>query len=211
MSRRRNRTFILLDEDEGALTGNVFTKFALDWIFIAIILFAFYAPKKKDAEKPSLVQEVGALMIEAAWEPGPHDMDLWLTEPGSNKPIGFSNRAGKNCDLLRDDLGTTNDPLPNNQENIVCRVLPPGEYIVHVYYFNTNESGRMKPIDVTVVVSTWSKAFHIYEKRIIRTASLGKVKDTATVASFTVLPSGDIDNTSINDIPRELFNGNAKP
>ncbi len=95
------------------------------------------------AEPPGNV----AVFIE--WEPGPHDVDLWVTGPGEPKPVGYSNKSGRLWNLLRDDLGTSNDRTPSNHETSYTRGIEPGEYIINVHCFNC----RSLPMRVDVEIS----------------------------------------------------------
>ena len=77
----------------------------------------------------------GTMNVEIRWEDARNvDVDLWVKAPG-DPPVGFKRLGGKVFNLLRDDLGTWNDPLLLNYENAYSRGLPDGKYIVNVHYY----------------------------------------------------------------------------
>ena len=62
------------------------------------------------------------------------DVDMWVKAPDL-VPVGYSNLGNQSCNLLRDDLGTQDDPLDGNHEQLVCRDLRRGEYVFNIHYF----------------------------------------------------------------------------
>lgn len=80
-------------------------------------------------------KQPGNMVITAVWPSGPIDVDLWVKGPNEKIAVGYSNRAGRVFNLLRDDLGTMSDDLPLNYENSYSRGLPAGEYTVNLHYY----------------------------------------------------------------------------
>lgn len=78
----------------------------------------------------------GVMAVTISWAPGPIDVDVWLSAPSEKVAVGYSHKAGEVWSLLRDDLGTSNDNSPINQENAYARETPPGEYVVNVHCFS---------------------------------------------------------------------------
>lgn len=89
----------------------------------------------------------GNLVASIAWLAGGIDVDLWVGH--GDDAVGYSNKSGKVWSLLRDDLGTANDPTPLNMEAAFTRGLPDGEYIVNVKCFGC--AGKV-PVPVSVEV-----------------------------------------------------------
>ncbi len=101
---------------------------------LTVIMLASLNPPQKDEEA---AQQPGNLAITMCWPEGNYDVDLWVKAPGDDKPVGYSNRGSKTLNLLRDDLGTANDSMPVNCENVFSRGLPDGEWIVNVHAYKT--------------------------------------------------------------------------
>lgn len=114
-------------------------------LFFVITLIAQVHPVTEDDPQ----EPPGNLMVSIAWPAGPIDVDLWLLAP-KDSPVGYSNKSGKVWNLLRDDLGTANDPTPINAEFAVTRGLPDGEYVVNVHCFDCGKS--ILPVPVTVEI-----------------------------------------------------------
>lgn len=77
----------------------------------------------------------GNLIVSIAWPEGNDDVDLWVLAPGDEKAVGYSNRGSKTANLLRDDMGTVNDSMPFNKEDVYSRGLPAGEYVVNLHCY----------------------------------------------------------------------------
>jgi hypothetical protein len=92
----------------------------------------------------------GMISVEIRWPDGlDTDVDLWVLAP-QDRPVGYSNRSARFFDLLRDDLGFSNDGLDLNYENAYTRGAPDGEYVVNLHLYS-NLSGVL-PIPVTMEV-----------------------------------------------------------
>lgn len=85
-----------------------------------------------------------------AWEDGATaDLDLWVKLP-ANPPIGYTSRNTLYGDLLRDDLGRTNDPTDANLEMTCARVKRVSEGVkVAIQLYNPH--GDLPPIRAEVV------------------------------------------------------------
>lgn len=116
-------------------------------LVIITILLIFQNPPVPPTEAAS-TEAPGQMIITAAWNSGPHDVDLWVTGPGETRSIGYSNRAGRLFNLLRDDLGTSHDELPLNFENVYSRGLPAGQYTVNLHGYSL----RAGPVTVKVEI-----------------------------------------------------------
>lgn len=192
------------------LQVNFWQKAAL-W-FMAFMLIAMLAvsPKKKEEAKKEEVKSAGDMMIEIHWQDKLDiDIDLWAKSPDDERPVGYSNRAGKTFNLLRDDLGKKNDSTDRNFEMLYARGLPAGEYIVNVHYFLSHERDQTPeemPVDIiisTKVTGTFDGPDHM-EQVIVRKVVLRELGEEITVVRFVVKEDGKLDKESINDFHQEL-------
>lgn len=206
------------------LQVNFWQKAAL-W-FMGLMLFTLLAVsiKKKEETKRGDVTSVADMTVDIEW-PGCKkyeqsgefpvcmeridiDIDLWVKSPDDERPVGYSNRAGKTFNLTRDDLGITNDVTDRNTETASTRGLPAGEYIVNIHYFLSHEPGDAPEVPVNVVISTKTagvgKATSGMKQIITRKAVLRVQGEEITVVRFVIKENGELDKESINDFYQEL-------
>ena len=175
------------------------------FFFLFVIVTALLVTRAKQSEDASTLPDLGRILIEIEWPAGATDIDLWILEPGTTKPTGFSNRGGRICDLLRDDLGNRNDPMPGNHESILCRTAPPGEYTLAAYYYTNYSSDAGAPVPVTAVISFWDDDRRRFVSAHTVTLELANPKEYKTIASFTIRDDGALDPSSIHTIERNIF------
>jgi hypothetical protein len=189
---------------------NFWQKAAL-W-FMAFMLYSLLSvsPEKKEEAKKEEAQSFGDMTIFISWpDKVDLDIDLWVKCPPDDKPVGYSNRAGKTCNLQRDDFGKDNDSTDLNFELVSTRGLPAGEYIVNIHYFSNRHGIVGVPeIPVKVVISTKVQSVNkdtVGMREIItRTATLRVEKEELTVVRFVIREDGELDKESINDFYEEL-------
>lgn len=100
-----------------------------------IMLIPWVNPPGEESKDAEETKASGQLIFEIEWKPGlPVDVDMWVKAPGL-VAVGYSNLGNQSCNLLRDDLGTQDDPLDGNHEQLVCRDLRRGEYVFNLHYF----------------------------------------------------------------------------
>jgi hypothetical protein len=105
---------------------------ATDFLFLLVLAFVLLInPPTLDGE----VDAPGNMTAAIIWPEGSTDVDLWVTGPGQPRATGYSNRAGRLWNLLRDDLGTAGDNTPLNFEHAYSRGLPAGEYILNAHCY----------------------------------------------------------------------------
>lgn len=119
--------------------------------FVAVVILLLpwiNPPGSKAAEE---VNPPGDVVFEATWPNGlDADVDQWVAA-GKATPVGYSNKGGKACNLLRDDLGALADPLEINHEMIVCRgVKIAGEYVFNLHLFRNNTETLPVPVNIRV-------------------------------------------------------------
>lgn len=200
-------------------------KFMIAFMILALMSLPFVQPiQKKEEAKKEEVKSVGDMMVDIVW-PGCKkyeqtgglpvcveridvDVDLWVKSPDDEKPVGFSNRAGKTFNLTRDDLGTTNDVTDRNMETASTRGLPAGEYIVNIYLFKNYEPD-FPEVPVEIVISTRTTGVNGESARmkqiITQKAVLRIDREEITVVRFVIGEDGNLDPSSVNDYFKGLF------
>lgn len=196
-------------------------KFMIAFMILALMSLPFVQPvQKKEEAKKEEVKSAGDMTVEARW-PGCKkytqtdklpvcseridiDIDLIGKTPDDERPVMYSNRAGKTFNLIRDDLGTANDSTDENTETLVTRGLPAGEYIINLHYFENREPGESL-IEIAVDVVIRTKDITGGMKEILkRNVVLHSKGDEATVVRFTIKEDGELDKESVNDFFEEL-------
>ena len=180
----------------------LFLTLACFLIIIVLLLphIAVDQEKDKDEDPPGLV------IVEISWQPKTHtDIDLWVKSPNDARAIGYSNQNGKGFNLLRDDLGSDNDPLPENYENAYARGLTDGEYIVNVHAY----SDRDNALPLRVYCAGRVKGSHsstVIGKKVV---ILKRLYQEITVFRF-VLKDGRLDGR-VYDVPIKLRSSTTTP
>jgi hypothetical protein len=120
------------------------------FVLMTILMMTVMNPpaKSSEAEGP---RPPGNMSVEIQWpDKLDADVDLWVQAPG-DVPVGYSNKAGKIFNLLRDDLGKAQDMSDLNYEIAYSRGMPPGEYTVNVHMYQA--IGVTFPIPVKVNIT----------------------------------------------------------
>jgi hypothetical protein len=162
------------------LTRDLLLNMLLGLVALVVLTLAnINPPAEADPQK-----QPGNLVASIAWPAGPVDVDLWVSY--ANEPaVGYSHKSDKVWSLLRDDLGTANDPTPINMEYATTRGLPDGEYAVNVKCYGC--AGHV-PVDVGVDVRlaegglVWSGPVALVADKQERTAIRFRVADGRVVA-----------------------------
>lgn len=148
---------------------NRLTQLAFRDLFIglmAVFFLYFLVPHKPhDHETDVGAAPQGELRVEITWPQEYNvDIDLWVYSPEGGL-VGYSNKGSKNCNLLRDDLGTDPhvDPLPVNFESTTCRKFIAGEWVINVNFYGGPESFR-ENIPVTIVVTEYTAGIKVIAK-----------------------------------------------
>lgn len=114
---------------------------------VALALIQPPVVRSSAGDKPVCV-----MAVDIKWKDGlDADVDLWVKGP-MDKPVGYSSRAGRVFDLVRDDLGGVSDIVRRNDERACARNLLDGSYVVNVHLYRPSGSGDL-PIRVDVAVS----------------------------------------------------------
>jgi len=161
---------------------------------IVVLFFMFFLVRPVVTEEAEDAKSPGNMIVSAAWPDGPIDVDIWLIGPGETNAIGYSNRAGKLFNLLRDDLGTNGDSMPLNYENAYSRGLPAGQYIINIHGYSL----RTGPVDVAVEIR-FGRQGHPPKLFLEETLTLAQAQER-TVVSFRLDDKGEVVPGSVNRV-----------
>ncbi len=142
----------------------------------------------------------GNIMVQLWWAPGVDaDVDLWVEAPGDT-PVGYSNRAGRTFNLLRDDTGRSADPMSRNYELAVGRGTPAGEYTVNVHLYRSRD--RQMPIEgrVSVTLQNGGEPKEILSQRVVLTHE----DHEQTAMRFALSDQGEIKPGSVFHVHKPL-------
>lgn len=195
------------DSDDGAGTvfRDVIMLALMGFVVIVILLLPHINPS---AQKESVdINPPGNVIVEIQWPDDlDTDVDLWVQGPG-DVPVGYSNKGGKLFNLLRDDLGKSNDATTINYENSFSRGIVEGEYTINLHLYR-NISGVL-PITVIVVVSVKENPDASTKQILTRTVDLLSVGQEITVFRFELNKHGKLDVESVHDIYKSLRSGRS--
>jgi hypothetical protein len=171
--------------------------FALVAGFMAMACMAVVA--KTTPQDPGT--QIGNLTVEMQWPAGSEsDIDLWVQPPG-DRPIGYSRKTGKVCDLIRDDLGATHDLASRAMEMVACRTASPGEYVVNVYAYTFRDHAA---IPVRLFVRHQRAGENTIEPLLTQTTTLDHNGQEVTVARFTLDRAGQLVQGSVGNLYKGL-------
>lgn len=181
----------------------------LGFVLMFFILIVFINTGKKEKENLSEVKSPGSLVVHLVWDHDTDvDLDLW-GKPPDDFPIGFSNRENSSCNLLRDDLGKTNDLFNENFENIYCRNLIPGEYIFNIHFYGLKDKSQEinYKVEVSIIAPTPKGTRMSKVVKYIKDHFLASEKGVErTLIRFKINEEGLIDDSSINNEFVSLLN-----
>ena len=172
---------------------------ALLVVFMAMAALALVAATKVQ----SAGVRQGSLVIQLRWDHARDaDVDLWVKAP-DDAPVGFSHPGDRHCNLLRDDLGRQLDPESRNEELVVCRGQPAGEYVVDVMLYHSYDGSL--PVATTVEVSRLDAdgVITVLHRRL----ELAREGEQATVWRFALARNGDLVPGSVNHLFLPLYAG----
>ena len=119
----------------GTLFRDIILVMVAGLIAIVIIMIPYIndpGKKKEDDVSPP-----GNVIFEMFWDDNANvDIDGWVLGPGDSAPVGWTNRASSQFNLLRDDRGHRNDHSGRNYENFYSRGVLPGEYVFNTHWYS---------------------------------------------------------------------------
>jgi hypothetical protein len=188
------------DDDSGIIFRDVVTLALVGIVALVVILLAHINPPGKNADND--VTPPGNVIIEITWDKDlDTDIDLWVQAPG-DVPVGYSNKGGQVFNLLRDDLGHTNDPSDVNLETAYTRGIPAGEYTINVHFYR--QKSVTTPVAVNVVARVKADNNSSIRNLVSRTVTLDHQGREFTAFRFRLTPEGKLVEDSINTIQRPL-------
>ena len=187
------------DDDGGTVFRDVIMLALLGFAAFVIMLLPHLNPPTTDA---AAAEPPGNVLVEVRWaDEVDADVDLWVEAPG-DRPVGYSNKSGRLFNLLRDDLGHSNDATALNYEVAFSRGVRPGPYTVNLHLYR-NRSGGL-PIEATVVVRVKSDndgPLRLVSEKQITLTSVGQ---ELTVVRFDLDSRGRLVPNSVHTLPRAL-------
>lgn len=183
-----------------------------DLLFNALLTFTFLffmvLLLLNPPAKSGIIDPKAEFMITASWEDGsPNDIDTWVEGP-DGKLVWFKHTQDGLMHLDRDDRGLTNDMQlvngreiinPINQEVITIRGRPPGEFVVNLHYYHS-ENGREVP--VTVYVAEVNPKLRILH---YATSTLKREGEEKTAVRFSINHDGKVEK--INKLQKSIVRG----
>jgi hypothetical protein len=104
--------------------------------------------------------------------------------------------------LLRDDLGHTNDPSDVNLETAYTRGIPAGEYTVNVHFYRQKSVNA--PVTVNVVARVKADSNGSIRNLVSRAVTLDHQGRELTAFRFRLTPQGKLVEDSITTLQRPL-------
>jgi hypothetical protein len=137
------------DDAESTVFRDVILLALLGFVTIVVLLLPHVRPP---VEAKEATERPGDIMVEARWPDDlDTDVDLWIEAPG-DRPVGYSNRGGQYFNLLRDDLGHSNDVTKLNYEFAFSRGAPQGEYTVNLHLYRNVSKAKTIPVTVAITL-----------------------------------------------------------
>lgn len=188
------------DDDSGTVFRDMLFIVLFGFIACVVLLLPYINPPAKAAAKS--VEPPGNIVFEATWPAEiDADVDLWIGAPGGER-VGYSAKSSPLMNLLRDDLGHANDRSGMNYEVAYTRGIVPGEFVVNVHFYRSNDS--VLPVPVRVVASVKRSAAVSAEQIVVADLSLRAVGGETTAFRFRLNADGRLVPGSVNKVFRSV-------
>lgn len=186
-----------------------------DLLFNALLTFTFLfliaLLLLNPPAKTGIIDPKAEFIITVSWPDGdPNDIDVWALGP-KNAKVWYKRTQQGLMHLDRDDRGNANDTQvvdgktitnPLNQEVLTIRGRPPGEYVINLHYF---KSENKQPVPVTVYFAEVNPVLKVIS---YTTETMVKENDELTALRFTLTAQGKI--TNINKLQKSVVKANQK-
>jgi len=188
------------DEDGGETVFRDVIFLALaGFVAVVLMLLPHLNPPAKASND---VSSPGNVIVEVRWPDELNvDVDLWVQAPG-DVAVGYSNKAGRVFNLLRDDLGFQTDATKLNYEVSYSRGVPSGEYIVNLHLYR-DLSGQL-PLPVDIMVSVKPDAQTSAKQILSTSVKLKRQGEELTAFRFELDKNGKLRAGSVHDLPKPL-------
>lgn len=194
------------DLDIDPFTDLIFNTLLTFTFLFLISLFLLNPPAKS-----GIIDPKAELLITVSWpDNNPDDVDVWGAGPGDTL-VWYMHPQDGLMNIDRDDRGMANDTQlvngqvisnPLNQEVLTVRGRTPGEYIVNLNYFKSEDH---KPVPVKVYLADVNPKLQVlYYGEFV----LQHEKDEITAFRFTI--DGDGKVTNINQLQKSLVKAQEK-
>lgn len=178
----------------------------LTFTFLFLVALMFLNPPAKTG----IIDPKAEFLITVSWEDGdPNDIDTWVEGP-NDELVWFKQPQAGLMHLDRDDRGLANDMQlvngreiinPLNQEVVTIRGRSPGEYIVNLHYYRS-ENNRAVP--VTIYLAEVNPSLNVLH---YTTAVLENESQEITAVRFTINAAGKA--TKINNLQKKVVRTGA--
>lgn len=186
-----------------------------DLLFNALLTFTFLfliaLLLLNPPAKTGIIDPKAEFLITISWPDGdPNDIDVWAAGPGGQQ-VWFMKPQDGLMNIDRDDRGLANDKQvingkeivnPLNQEVLTLRGRPPGEYVVNLHYYKSENS---QPVPVSVYLAEVNPKLKVLHYSTIDMTEEGQER---TAVRFTVTPNGSVIN--INQLDKTLVRDQNK-
>ncbi len=169
--------------------------------FLLIVTMMFINPENKQGK----INPKAEYIITTSWPDwSPDDIDTWVESPRGDL-VWFRNPEAGLMHLDRDDRGMLNDYIvvngkkvanPLNQEIVTIRGVIPGEYVVNVHYYHSDDH---KPVPVQVKVE---KVNPVLEVVYYGNVTLEHEGQEETMVRIKIAPDGSV--LATNNLPKHL-------
>lgn len=198
-----------MSKRDRSLATTLFTFNDLLWALLACFMFTTVllvtVISKSKTDKTSDEKPAGSISVYVYWKDGIDlDIDTHLSSP-DDKHVFFAKLSGKTWNLLRDDLGKTNDAGPRNFENAYARGLPAGDYVVNIHAFRGADALYPAEIEAEVVITANPNAGKGGQKIVKQTVKLYRTGEETTLVRFTIDGKGNVVPGSVNHIFKSLL------
>lgn len=184
-----------------------------DLLFNALLTFTFLFLISllliNPPAKSGIIDPKAEFLITVSWEDGSaNDIDTWVEGPQGTL-VWYKQTQNGLMHLDRDDRGVTNDTqvvdgkeIVNllNQEVVTIRGRPPGEFIVNVHYY---KSENQLDVPVTIYVAEVNPTLKVLHYASLNLKQEG---DEKTAVRFSLDEQGKVEN--INTLQTSLVGDN---
>lgn len=194
------RELDLFDEESGTTVFRDVIMLALaGFVTLVMLLLPHVRP---EAVADAAERAPGNMIVELRWPDELNvDVDLWVQAPG-DEPVGYVNKNGRVFDLLRDDVGASEDLTALNYEFAYSRGAPAGEYVVNVHLYR--KKGHAEPVPATIAVSLKQTGAASAKEILAHRVLLHRTGQEVTVFRFELDEQSRFVSSSVHDMPKTL-------
>lgn len=194
------RELDLFDEESGTTVFRDVIMLALaGFVTLVMLLLPHVHP---EAVTETADRAPGNMIVELRWPDDLNvDVDLWVQAPG-DEPVGYINKNGRVFDLLRDDVGASEDLTALNYEFAYSRGAPAGEYVVNVHLYRKKE--HVESVPATVAVSLKEAGAASAQEILAHRVVLHRTDQEVTVFRFKLDDRSRFVSSSVHDMPKTL-------